>query len=68
MRDELSRLSADNINCSPNGGDQVVIVHHVWGLLRDGSRNEATVADVFTVEDGKVVLMMAYADPADAFR
>ncbi|MFC5006611.1 nuclear transport factor 2 family protein [Dactylosporangium cerinum] len=49
-------------------GDQVVIVHHVWGVLRDGSRGEATVADVFTVEDGRVVLMMAYADPADAFR
>lgn len=49
-------------------GDQVVVVHHVWGTLRDGSEAEATVADVFTVEDGRVVLMMAYADPADAFR
>ncbi|MET7421969.1 nuclear transport factor 2 family protein [Dactylosporangium sp. NPDC005555] len=49
-------------------GDQIVIVHHVWGVLRDGGRHEATVADVFTVEDGRVVLMMAYADPADAFR
>ncbi len=49
-------------------GDQIVVVHHVWGVLRDGGRGEATVADVFTVEDGRVVLMMAYADPADAFR
>ncbi|MDG6108874.1 nuclear transport factor 2 family protein [Dactylosporangium aurantiacum] len=49
-------------------GEQIVVVHHVWGVLRDGSHAEATVADVFTVEDGRVVLMMAYADPADAFR
>ncbi|MGI5185273.1 nuclear transport factor 2 family protein [Dactylosporangium sp. CA-152071] len=49
-------------------GDQIVIVHRVWGALRDGTPASATVADVFTVEDGKVVLMMAYADPADAFR
>ncbi|MFF5228485.1 nuclear transport factor 2 family protein, partial [Dactylosporangium sp. NPDC000521] len=49
-------------------GDQIVIVHRVWGTLRDGTAASATVADVFTVEDGKVVLMMAYADPADAFR
>lgn len=49
-------------------GDQVVVVHRVWGVLRDGTAHDATVADVFTVEDGRVVLMMAYADPADAFR
>jgi ketosteroid isomerase-like protein len=49
-------------------GEQIVVVHRVWGTLRDGTAAEATVADVFTVEDGRVVLMMAYADPADAFR
>jgi ketosteroid isomerase-like protein len=47
-------------------GEQIVIVHHVSGRLRDGGTNEATVADVFTVRDGRVVRMQAYADPAEA--
>ena len=46
------------------GGD-VVIVHHVRGRLADGTDHEATVADVFTVRDGQVVRMAAYADPAE---
>ena len=29
---------------------------------------DATVADVFTVESGQIVTMMAYADPEEAFR
>jgi ketosteroid isomerase-like protein len=49
-----------------HGGD-VVIVHHVHGRLADGAQHEATVADVFTVVEGQVVRMRAYADPADAF-
>jgi ketosteroid isomerase-like protein len=32
----------------------------------DGSTPDITVADVFTVKDGQVVRMKAYADPAEA--
>lgn len=45
-------------------GDRVVVLHHAHGVLVDGSPGEMTVADVFTVRDGEVVHMQAYADPA----
>ena len=45
-------------------GDDIVVVHHVRGVLADGTRHELTVADVFTVMDGRVVRMRAYEDPA----
>ena len=47
-------------------GGRIVVVHHVEGVLADGTPNEATVADAFTVADGRVTRMTAYADPADA--
>jgi hypothetical protein len=43
-------------------GDDIVIVHHVSGRMTDGSTRDMTVADVFTVRDGQVVKMRAYAD------
>jgi ketosteroid isomerase-like protein len=43
-----------------------VIVHHVSGRLIDCTAHDVTVADVFTVRDGLVVRMKAYADPAEA--
>jgi ketosteroid isomerase-like protein len=46
-------------------GDDIVVVHHVHGVLADGTPHEVTVADVFTVVDGQVVRMVAYADPAE---
>ncbi|TDV53854.1 nuclear transport factor 2 family protein [Actinophytocola oryzae] len=49
---------------SRRGGD-IVVVHHVEGVLADGSPHSVTVADVFTVVDGRVVRMVAYADPAE---
>jgi len=48
------------------GGD-VVIVHHLFGRLVDGSAHDVTVADVFTVRGGQVIRMQAYADPSQAF-
>jgi ketosteroid isomerase-like protein len=45
-------------------GPDIVVLHHVTGLLTDGTAQDATVADVFTVENGRVVRMRAYADPA----
>jgi ketosteroid isomerase-like protein len=46
---------------------KIIAVHHLVGVLLDGTPNQATVADVFTVRDGLVVHMQAYADPKDAF-
>jgi len=47
-------------------GDDIVIIHHVSGRMNDGSARDVTVADVFSVRDGQVVKMRAYADPAEA--
>jgi ketosteroid isomerase-like protein len=47
-------------------GSDVVIVHHVTGHLLDGTAAEVTVADVYTVRDGRIVRMHAYVTPADA--
>ncbi|MFF2077989.1 nuclear transport factor 2 family protein [Kitasatospora sp. NPDC058162] len=46
-------------------GADVVIVHHVHGTLTDDSPLDLTAADVFTLRDGRVVTMHAYADPAE---
>lgn len=45
--------------------DRIVVEHHLKGTLVDGEAHQLTVADVFTVRDGQVVHMQAYADPAD---
>jgi ketosteroid isomerase-like protein len=47
-------------------GRDIVIVHHLSGRLTDGSPRDVTVADVFTVQDGRVVRMQAYANPSEA--
>jgi ketosteroid isomerase-like protein len=47
-------------------GDRIVVVHHVRGRTRDGRWHENPVADVLTVEHGRIVHVQAYADPADA--
>jgi ketosteroid isomerase-like protein len=65
-----SRASWEQLSSEPTAyrrGEQIVIVHHLHGRLLDGTRQEATVADVFTVRDGAVVHMRAYADPDEAF-
>jgi ketosteroid isomerase-like protein len=49
-------------------GRRIVVFHHVTGMLQDGAAHENTVADVFTVEDGLVTHLQAYADPADAIQ
>jgi ketosteroid isomerase-like protein len=40
-------------------------LHHVYGRLADGTSHDVTVADVYTVRNGQVVRMEAYASPAD---
>jgi ketosteroid isomerase-like protein len=47
-------------------GEKIIIVHHVTGRMIDGSTQDVTVADVYTIRDGQVVRMQAYADPAEA--
>jgi ketosteroid isomerase-like protein len=44
-------------------GRRIVVRHHVSGRMIDGTPHENTVADVFTIRDGRVVEMVAYADP-----
>jgi ketosteroid isomerase-like protein len=66
---ERSRASWSELMSRPTAervGDKIVVVHHVLGLLADGTPHEAAVADVFTVSNGRVVHMQAYADPAEA--
>ena len=48
-------------------GQEVIVVVRHHGTLLDGSRADVTVADVFTLNDGRVVRMRAFADPAEAF-
>lgn len=48
-------------------GRVVVVVRH-RGRLINGAARDVTVADVFTVRDGQVVHMKAYADPERALR
>ncbi len=45
-------------------GNRIVVVHRVRGVLVDGTPVENAVADVFTMEDGRVTQMQAHADPA----
>jgi hypothetical protein len=44
-------------------GDGIVVIHHVHGRLAGGTLRDATAADVFTIGDGLIVQMQAYADP-----
>jgi ketosteroid isomerase-like protein len=44
-------------------GERIVVIHRVSGRLATGEVYDNTVADVFTVVDGKVTRMIAYADP-----
>jgi hypothetical protein len=48
-------------------GDRIVIIHRARGRLADGALHDVTVADVFTVRDGRVVRMHAYSNPEEAF-
>ena len=47
-------------------GNDIVVVHHVHGRLADGTFRDVTVADVFTFNNGLIVRMQAYGDPAQA--
>jgi hypothetical protein len=44
-------------------GARIVVRHRVSGRLVNGEVHDNTVADVFTVEHGKVIAMVAYTDP-----
>lgn len=47
-------------------GDRVVIVVRHHGVRADGTPADVTVADVFTLRNGQVVRMEAYANPGEA--
>jgi ketosteroid isomerase-like protein len=46
-------------------GERIVVQHHVEGALQDGTHQEVTVADVFTLRDGRVVHLQAHTNVAD---
>lgn len=46
-------------------GANIVVLHHAYGTLADGTPHDVTVADVFTVHNGLVTRMQAYADPTE---
>lgn len=48
-------------------GGEIVVVHHLHGILADGTPQDATFADCFRLLGGRVVRMRAYADPDRAF-
>jgi ketosteroid isomerase-like protein len=48
-------------------GGEIVVVHHLQGILADGTAHAAEIADVFRLQGGRVVRMRAYADPEQAF-
>lgn len=48
-------------------GNTIAVRHHLEGDAADGTRQQATVADIFTVRNGLIVHMQAYADPDRAF-
>jgi ketosteroid isomerase-like protein len=62
-----SRAMWSELNSTPTAhrrGDRIVVIHHVSGRMLDGTWHENTVADVFTVHNGFVTHMQAFADPA----
>jgi ketosteroid isomerase-like protein len=48
-------------------GENIIVIHHFHGRTIDGEEGEGTVADVFTMKDGRAIRMMAYVDPNEAF-
>ena len=49
-----------------NGRIVVIVRHH--GRLTSGTERDVTVADVFTVREGAVVHMQAFADPSEPLK
>jgi ketosteroid isomerase-like protein len=49
-------------------GENIVVIHHFHGRTIDGEEGEGTLADVFTMKDGRAIRMKAYVDPNEAFR
>ena len=48
-------------------GDKIVVFVHFQAWPKGGGQpREGHIADVYTVQDGKIVQMQAYSDPAEA--
>ena len=48
-------------------GHTIAVRHHIEGEMLDGTHQNATVADIFTVHDGTVTRMQGFLDPDEAF-
>jgi len=48
-------------------GDKIVVFVHFHAWPKEGGQPlEGRIADVYTIQDGKVVQMQAYSDPEEA--
>lgn len=63
-RERWAELTVEPV-ARQRGQDVLVVVRH-RGTLLDGNKADVTVADVFTLRDGRVVRMQAFAEPAEA--
>ncbi|HEX3736053.1 MAG TPA: nuclear transport factor 2 family protein [Solirubrobacterales bacterium] len=67
---EASRAGWKHLTSEPTAhrvGPEIVVVHHLQGILLDGTPHEAEVADVFRFREGRIGRMRAYEAPEEAF-
>ncbi|HXF32507.1 MAG TPA: nuclear transport factor 2 family protein [Solirubrobacterales bacterium] len=67
---EASRASWKHLTSEPTAtrvGQEIVVVHRLHGILRDGTPSEVEVADVFRFREGRIGRMRAYEAPEEAF-
>jgi ketosteroid isomerase-like protein len=65
-----SRVGWKHLTSTPTPhrvGPEIVIVHGLKGILRDGTPMEAEATDVFRFREGRIGRMRAYEGPEEAF-
>jgi ketosteroid isomerase-like protein len=67
----LSYESSEKVQSLPEEilevGDKIVVLVHFLAWPKGGGQmREGRIADVYTVQDGKIVQMQAYSDPEEA--
>ncbi|HEY5333059.1 MAG TPA: nuclear transport factor 2 family protein [Solirubrobacterales bacterium] len=67
---EASRAGWKHLTSEPTAqrvGPEIVVVHRLHGILRDGTLQDVEVADVFRFREGRIARMRAYERPEEAF-
>jgi ketosteroid isomerase-like protein len=67
----LSYASSEKVQSLPEEilevGDKILVIVHFQATPKGGGQpREGRIADVYTVQDGKIVQMQAYSDPEEA--